>query len=232
MKLSAKLMGDPVGDAKKFKARLAKATKGGIVEAATALKNNLREETRRAGLGQRLANTWQGPPSHYVYPKSGESLDAAASVISKAPHIIDGYEKGAIIKSSSGRFLAVPLPQAQKLIGAGKSKYRITPRLLEEWMGIELVMIKRPGKHPLLVARGVRLSGGNNLNRSKGGGTIQKLKTRSATKTMGERTMLAGRADVPMFVLIPQVSIKKRLDISKEAKLWGSMVPSYIERRM
>lgn len=227
MRLRTKIIGNIKKDLQNFSASLSRATKAGVVEGGTALKNELRAQTEAAGLGKRLGNTWQGPPNKFVYPRSGDSKNAAVSIVSMAPHIIAAYDKGGVIRAKNRRFMAVPLPQAQKMIRAGRSGYRITPQLLEEWMGIKLVMVERPGKNPLLVARGVRISGGR-----RGGGNIRKLAVRGETKNMGPRTSLNGMADVPMFVLVPQISLRKRLDVEGATQKWGSQIPRMIDRRV
>lgn len=233
MRIKAGVIGDIVGDLKKFDRKLEKAVTEGLKSAGDSLKKDLRAQTKAAGLGQRLANTWRGPPNEYVYPSGRYSKNAAVNVVSHAPHIIAAYDQGGIIQAKRGRYLAVPLPQAQRLIGIEKTKYRITPRLLEEWLGIKLIMIERPGRHPLLVARGVRLSGGGRIgDRRGGGGKIKKLSTLKATKNMGERSSLRGMVDVPMFVLIRQVSLRKRLDVEALARRWGESVPAIIDQRM
>jgi hypothetical protein len=219
MKFGAAIVGEIRGDLIKFNTKLARATTGGVAEATAGLKGALRGQIRAAGMSQRLANTWQD----YLYPESGSSLNAAGVVLSKAPHIIYAYDHGVTIHARNGRFLAVPLPWAVKLIGSGRNRQRITPRLFEQRTGIELVMVQRRGKNPLLVARGVRVTKR---------GAVRKLTVRGATKTMGERISLTGQAEAAMFVLIPQARVSKRLDVERAAGEWGARAPALIDRRM
>jgi hypothetical protein len=219
MTIGLKVVGEIRKDLVRFDLKLARATTGGIREATAGLKGALRAQVRGAGMSQRLANTWQD----YDYPESGTSLDAAGVVLSKAPHIIYAYDHGTTIRARNGRFLAVPLPWTVKLIGSGRNRQRITPKLFEERTGITLVMVQRRGKNPLLVARGVRVTRG---------GAVRKLTTRKATKTMGERVSLAGQAEAAMFVLIPQAQVQKRLDVERAAAPWGTRATNLIDRRM
>jgi Family of unknown function (DUF6441) len=72
-------------------------------EATGDLKSNLREDVVAAGLGSRLARTWRGK----TCPERGESLEAAAYVWSKAPKIVDAFDRGVVIRTHRGRFLAL-----------------------------------------------------------------------------------------------------------------------------
>ena len=74
------------GDLKKIMAAEQRAAEravtDGVRQATDGLKLELRGQVTGAGLGQRLANTWRGQ----VFPKSGQSLNAAGFVFSKAPN--------------------------------------------------------------------------------------------------------------------------------------------------
>src|SRR5579875_3462666 len=91
-------------------------TEGDIARSVTAamrqvtegLKSDLRSDVVDAGLGQRLANTWRGK----TYPEAGASLEAASFVWSKAPNIIDAFDRGVTIRSNRGFWLAIPTPAA------------------------------------------------------------------------------------------------------------------------
>jgi hypothetical protein len=54
-----------------------------------------------AGLGTRLANSIRSQ----TFPRSGESLDAAALVWSKAPVIVGAHDTGPLIRSRNGFWL-------------------------------------------------------------------------------------------------------------------------------
>ena len=45
-------------------------------------------------------------------------------------------------------------------------------------------------------------------------------------------TRLAGRATVPVFVLVPQVAVRKRLDVAGAADRWGARLPGLPARRL
>ena len=161
-----------------------------VAEAAERLKETLRAQTVEAGLGERLARTWRTK----LYP-NGYSLRAAALVYSKAPVLLSVFATGAVIRGRDGLWLAVPLPTAPKRV-MGK---RVTPGLLERAWGIRLRFVFRRGKPSLLVADGMRAGTG------KRGGFRKASDKALATGV--------GLTSVPMFVLVPQVALKKRLDI-------------------
>ncbi len=77
-------------------------------QAGTGLKAAWRAQITGAGLGQRLANSIRLAS----FPKSGESLDAAALVWSKAPVIVGAHDTGPLIRSKNGVWLAIPTAAA------------------------------------------------------------------------------------------------------------------------
>ena len=107
-----------------------KAVSTTMAQAGASLKTAWRGQITGAGLGLRLANTIR----LQTYPKGRDSLDAAALVWSNAPVIIGAHDTGPLIRSTSGFWLAIPLPAAGKALG-GK---RITPAMWEQKTGLRL----------------------------------------------------------------------------------------------
>ena len=103
-----------------------RAVTAAMREAGTGLKTAWRTQITGAGLGRRLANSIR----NQNFPQSGESLDAAALVWSKAPVIVSAHDTGPLIRSKDGFWLAIPLPAAGKSTRGG----RITPG---EWRSEE-----------------------------------------------------------------------------------------------
>jgi hypothetical protein len=85
-----------------------RAVTAAMREAGTGLKSAWRLQITGAGLGTRLANSIRSQN----FPRSGESLDAAALVWSKAPVIVGAHDTGPLIRSKNGFWLAIPLPAA------------------------------------------------------------------------------------------------------------------------
>ena len=166
-------------------------------EAGRDLKVAWRGQITQAGLGRRLANTIRAQ----TYPKTGESLNAAALVWSKAPEIIGAHDRGALIRSREGMWLAIPMAAA----GRGHKGGRITPAEWERRRGLRLRFVYRRRGASLLVADG-------RLN-SRGLGVASRSKTGR------------GRATVLIFLLVPQVKLAKRLDLARDVERTGIRLP-------
>jgi len=169
-------------------------------EAGSNLKTAWRGQITGAGLGQRLARTIRSEQ----YPKGTTSLNAAALVWSKAPVIIGAHDTGPLIRSKNGFWLAIPTPTAGKSTKGG----RITPGEWERRTGLRLRFIYRRRGPSLLVAEG-------RLN-SKGRAVASRSKTGR------------GVATVPIFLLVPQVKLRKRLDLARDAERAVEGVPGSI----
>lgn len=167
------------------------------------LKGAWRDQVRMAGLGSKLANAIRSD----AYPKGKDSLSAAAMVWSKAAKIVSAFEEGAVINSQNGFWLAIPLPAA----GRG-AKGRITPGEWEKRRGRRLRFVYRSGRSALLVDDGTVLA--------RAGKTGRDGKWRAAR---GFRNKT-----IPIFALVPQVRLKKRLNLYAEAERQAAMVPARI----
>lgn len=78
---------------------------------------------------------------------------------------------------------------------------RPTPKLVEERLGIKLRFVYRAGKSSLLVAEQVRRKTGKRKGFAKGSETAIKKGTTES---------------VVMFFLVPQVTLRKRIDLEAE----------------
>jgi hypothetical protein len=185
-----------------------KAVTAATREAGTGLKTAWRGQITGAGLGTRLANTIRSAQ----YPAGQPSLNAAAFVWSNAPTIISAHDTGPLIRSRDGFWLAVPLPAA----GRGPRGSKITPGEWERRRGLRLRFVYRRTGPSLLVADG-------RLN-TRGLGVASRAKTGR------------GRSTVPVFLLVPQVKLPKRLDLARDADrardaLPGLIVATWAEQR-
>ena len=186
-----------------------KAVTAAMREAGTGLKTAWRGQITGAGLGRRLANSIRSQ----TYPKAGESLNAAALVWSKAPVIVGAHDTGPLIRSRDGFWLAIPLPAA----GKGRRGGKLTPGEWERRRGMRLRFVYRRRGPSLLVADG-------RLN-SRGLGVASRAKTGR------------GRATVPIFLLVPQVKLPKRLNLDRDAEraldsVPGLIVANWVEGRL
>lgn len=164
--------------------------------AARTLKKAWRGDVVGAGLGRRLGNTIRG--QHY--PTGTESMNAAALVWTRAPKIVAAHNAGPLIRSREGFWLAIPTEAA----GQSRRRGRITPYEWERRRGTGLRFVYRRGRSALLVADDARIT-------SRG----------LAVRRGGRRRrdgILTGAQTVPIFVLVPQVKLPKRLDLDTPAE--------------
>ena len=212
MKLAATVTGSIMAGMEAEMRSISKAVTAGIKDAGRGLKSDLRKQVIGAGLGPRLARTWRDR----TYPNKG--YNAAAMVWSKAPQIIRTFDEGAVIKSKSGFWLAIPTTQAPKRGVGGK---RINPSNFPEHRFGPLRFVYRRGRPSLLVVDGVRIN--------KSGRTGRRAKGGAFTNT---GRMKQGMATVVMFIMVPQVRLKKRLDVKREIKRWERQLPRLIQQHM
>jgi hypothetical protein len=177
-----------------------RAVSKAIREAGTGLKSAWRGQITGAGLGISLARSIRSAQ----YPKGKPSLNAAALVWSKAPVILGAHNTGPLIRSKSGLWLAIPTAAAGKSTRGG----RITPAEWERRRGVPLRFIYRARGPSLLVAEG-------RLN-SRGLGVASRAKSGR------------GLASVPIFLLVKQMKLNKRLDLAKAAEAELGRVPGAI----
>jgi hypothetical protein len=181
-----------------------RAVKFAVGSAGNALKADWRAQVTGAGLGGRLANAVRGE----VYPKGQPSLNSAALVYSKAPKIHAAHDAGPLIRSNGGFWLAIPLPAA----GKGARGAKITPGQWEQKTGRRLTFIYRRGKSGLLIDTG----------------TVTRAAPRVAFgERQRERRGFKNRT-VPIFALVRQVKLPKRLSLFPAAERIASGIPATI----
>ncbi len=209
MKLKADIIGS-IARIMEAEARAGeKAVATAMREAGTGLKSAWRAQITGSGLGARLARTIRSEQ----FPKGRASLNAAALVWSKAPVIVGAHDTGPLIRSRDGFWLAIPTPAAGKSTRGGK----ITPLEWERRTGLRLRFVYRRTGPSLLVAEG-------RLN-TKGRAVASRSKTGRGLTT------------VPIFLLVPQVKLRKRLDLARDAAravdgVPGRIVAGWVEMRL
>lgn len=179
-----------------------KAVHFAVKDAGTALKNVWRGQVIGAGLGQRLARTIRSE----TWPKHKNSMNAASMVWTRAPVLVSAHDTGPLIRSKDGFWLAIPTDAA----GKSRSGKRPTPGEWERRTGMRLRFIYRRNGPSLLIAEGrIAKSGRAVASRSKTG---------------------RGLTSVPIFLLVPQVKLRKRLDLEKPAQAALAALPAAIVR--
>lgn len=208
---------DVSGDLKGFAAaKEAGIRRGATIAArriATRAKLALRQDVRRAGLGPRLANTWQDR----VYPQQQESLRPSAFVWSKAGELISAHTEGATIRAANGVYLAVPTKNVPR-----RRNRLATPAEVLALYGVETFNIVRGrGGNLLLMVPAVRSRKGNSWRRAS---SIR-------TGRQGRKAEM-----VLMFVLVRQVTLRKRLDWPRIAdeigREWPAILGQEVAREM
>lgn len=197
MRITAQVQGS-VPEVLQRKVLRAEARVTAAVAGATQVAKQAFRDQVAGALGRRLGNSIRSA----VYPEGTASLNAAGLVWARAPQIVGAHARGAVIRARGSRFLAVPLPAA----GAG----RPTPAEWQFKTGRKLAYVPTAGRrrNALLVAEGVRLGG-------RGVAVAAKRKRRRDGIQTGE-------TGVPVFVLVPQVRLKKVLDIPAVAATGGA----------
>lgn len=126
---------------------------------------------------------------------------------------VGAHDSGPLIRSKDGFWLAIPLPAAGKSLRGG----RITPGEWERRRGLRLRFVYRRTGPSLLVAEG-------RLN-TKGQAVVSRSKT-------GREKVTA-----PIFLLVPQVKLPKRLNLARDAdraldSLPGLIVVNWVDGRL
>lgn len=134
-----------------------------------------------------------------------------SDISSEAPLIIRAFSDGAMIKSDKGVFLAIPTAAAPKRGIGGK---RINPDNFPEHSLGRLRFVYRKGAPSLLVVDNLRAGTGK----------------RGGYRKASESALKSGRglATVVMFILLPQVMLKKRLDVDGAMQRWRDKLPQLI----
>lgn len=196
MRLAVDIVGDIREQMRREEEAGRRATLGAMRTAGTTLKERWRAQVVGAGLGTRLARSIRAQ----VFP-SHPSMRAAALVWTNAPEIIGAHERGVVIRSESGFWLAIPTEAA----GRGRRGARLTPGEWERQRGIPLRFVYRRGQPSLLVAES-RIS-------SRGTAVASRSKTGR------------GRMTVPIFIMVPQVKLPKRLSLYAAALREADTLP-------
>ena len=207
MKIGASIDGDLNAIATEILQEAEAAVTRGVFAAGRGLRDDWRGQVRASGLGSRLANTVRQAD----FPRSGISLRAASLVWTKAPDILHAFDGGVLIRGKNGLWLAIPLPAAGV---TGLGRQRITPWRWEQRTGMRLRFVYRRNGPSLLVADDARLNS-RGLAAAKGG-----RRRRDG--------VLTGAQTVPVFLLLRQVKMPKKLDLDRLAREATARLPGAI----
>lgn len=219
---------DAKGLAQEIEAELAKDVTEAVRAGTDLIKGRARSATQAAWKGNRLPKAWRAN----VYPKSGTSMDAAGfiRVRGNAADIIATGLKPTTIRGREGRWLAIPTKEAGQFgikrgqSGAGVTtnrrgaRERITPGGFERRTGLKLRFVydKDSAGRAYLIADKAMLSGGKAAPyRSKGRGS----------KLYGPEGQ-----SIIVFILVAQVTTRKRMDIDDIADAGAAKAAGLIAR--
>lgn len=168
-----------------------------VKEAAEITQRELRQDLRSAGL-ETLEGTWRLE----MFPsRAGQANNPAAWIYSRAEYIVAAFEEGVTIRSRDGSLMAVPIPDspARDLRNPRGPETKVDEA--RRRFGELKVVPGVPGVRPaMLVAEGVGYTPTGRLSRRK------RLKSGNWGK---------GVASVPLFFLVPQVRLEKRLNVQR-----------------
>jgi hypothetical protein len=216
MELKAAIEGNLLEIAKAEVKAGEEAAQAAIATVSGLGKQRLRDQVTGAGMGQRLGNAWRND----VYPKRGASLNAAALVWTKAPVIVDAFNRGVEISAAGGGWLAIPTDAVPRSImaavgGDQARRKRSTPELIEQAMGIKLRFVPPNGRRPaLLVMDDAALT---KAGRARGAAKGKIAKGHVTT--------------VVMFILVKQVRLPKRFDIARVENQMADELPAEFLRQ-
>lgn len=207
MRLITTLTGNLAGYLQGERDRIAEAITRAVNDEGIRLRDELRAQVDAAGLGTGLSKAFR----HEVYPKGRKSFSPAALVYSKAARLHAAFEDGPTIRANNAAWLVLPLPAAEALGFADRPQGRKNSARSRRarWSNVEAA-IRRYGRldfvpldggdRALLVARGLSRARQRGLKRS-----LTRRGAEAVASTVGE--------SVPLFLLLRQVRIRKRLDI-------------------
>ena len=204
------------GIADELEGDIARAATQAMRETTVETRDRLREQTRSAGLSDRLLNTWTAR----AYPNGAKnSINPAGVVYSRAPDIMDAFTRGATIRPiSGGKYLWLPtdnVPKAPRRTGVsrGASSAKMTPEDCERRFRTEFVI--KPGRNGRLLAymdlqAGRRRPARADARKRLSGGS-------------GARLTL-------MFVLTRSVTMPRLIDLDATANNWMSRYEAALRR--
>lgn len=183
------------------------AATSAMQRASAGLKAEIREQITGAGLGRRLANAVRSR----VYPVGRKALDPSGLVWSNAPKLTEVFETGATIRPVNGtRYLAIPTENVPNAKGGKRRK--MTPVEVEAAYDQDLKFAKAGNGRLIAYVEAVGARSGKGFRRATG------------------KRLASGRAavSVVMFVMVPQVRLRKRLDIQGAGERWSARLPAMI----
>lgn len=202
---------------------LSRALVGAVGRASARLQEDLRKQTRAAGLGAGLANAWR----RETYPKGrSRTLRPAGLVYSRSTVLHDAFNRGPAILPRQSRYLVVPLPEAIRLkldrtgiarkggsVPAGQQRKYADLDAAAAQLGAVIVSA-RVGGHRARGDRG-RFSGGDSRPDRPRIILVPSARRPGALVALYQKAR--DQKPVPLFLLLRATKLPRRLDIDSAA---------------
>jgi hypothetical protein len=200
--------------------RVAVGVRAGIDQTTKETQTLLRSQVRAAfgARSTRLSNAWRAK----TYPNR-PSLRAAGLVYTQAPNIITAFDKGETIRPSRGRkYLAIPTEFNRQTVGRGIRPI-ITAQQMVASKAAFVFRSRRTGVRLWMLKSDEALS---LSSRGSPAGSERMEKRRLARVSRFQRAVRGGgvrgsrsrefraRGIVPLFVLVPAVTPRRRLNVN------------------
>ncbi|MFZ4410572.1 MAG: DUF6441 family protein [Paracraurococcus sp.] len=200
----------------------ARAMRHGVERAGREVQAELRAQARSAGFtdrGRAVANAWR--LSLYPPPATAQrTLRHAALVWTNAPKLVDAFDRGLPVVARGGRYLAFPTPYnaaGGRRGASARGGLRVTPAQMQAARHEAFVIRSKSNPSVRLWCLRVRAATGI-ARRARRlrlfvGPNAEILTGRHRGQQRRAREVLA-QGFVPMFFLLRQVSLRKRLDVA------------------
>ncbi|MCC6719863.1 MAG: hypothetical protein IT555_18440 [Acetobacteraceae bacterium] len=205
------------------------AVTAGIRDATTDLKNTLRAQVRANFASRSLPTSWQ----QLDFPRRGQSLRAAGRVFSRVPVIIDAYTEARSIRGRRGQRLAIPTGwnAVRGRRGRGEQGVRITTAQMAA--NPKSFLVRAKGRPDVLlwclpVAQGdARTSAHGRKTRALVAGGVVQVATGKDRGRLRRKDALK-QGFVPMFILLREVRLAKRIDLEGPIRATTAGIPGRI----
>ena len=197
-----------------------------VREATRSFEKDLEAQTRAASKG----NAWRAWKSQ-VYPAANVPARDPQGVVfanggARSRGMLVYWARPGVNRAKSGRYLAVPMNEAAQMLRARRGVRGARSGVgdvqrFQMWTGIKLEPLFRPGKTPLLIARGYRTGAG---------GFMQKSAQDAAAMRRGGQHVEP--VAIPMFALIDNQPHANRVGIAAAGRRAQDKFESVFSRRL
>jgi hypothetical protein len=202
--------------------RVAGSLRRAVTTTGQQVQNELRAQARGAGFkdgGRAIANTWR----LNVYPRPGvgpKTLRPAAHVTSRMPDVVTAFDRGATVRAKGGKYLAFPTGYNA---GGGRRNagrrggLRVTPEQMMQAGKRGEAFVLPSKSNPRVRLWCLRVAGASGLKKRSRlrlfVNTATEVATGNRKGAAARKREILEKGFVPMFFLMRQVSLRKRLDI-------------------